>query len=85
MSDRWCPRCNGVKRPSEAICLACGITLKHKRQTLEAIPMEDLRLLRAALTVRDTVRRNGVDFTYSDIVDELLRRDNRKHENWEAS
>lgn len=26
--SRWCPKCGGAKRPSEDICLACGITAK---------------------------------------------------------
>lgn len=28
---RWCPICRGAKRPSEDICLACGITQKVKK------------------------------------------------------
>jgi hypothetical protein len=28
-SDLWCPRCQGVKRPSEVVCLACGILARY--------------------------------------------------------
>ena len=52
-SDRWCPRCQGAKRPSEEVCLACGITAKAKKEKTR-IPLATCPGCHKEVITRDT-------------------------------
>lgn len=52
--------------------------MTSRSEVLAGKSLQDLRLLRAALSNRDTVRVRGTDVTYDDIMDELHRREKGK-------